>query len=129
MGVLVYLMTKPKVTTDIIHKDFTRLSLCCHHFQVCLKGSKELNKSKGDPTMNLKPLGANRNEISTNDKEILVSYQTPVAYYDKRTHKAYKTNKSWSRTTSKHISLWIGSYQDVSEVDQSVLDSILDGVK
>lgn len=36
----------------------------------------------------------------------LISYLTPVAYYDKVTETYYETSKKWSPTTNKHISDW-----------------------
>ena len=56
--------------------------------------------------MKLNPLGSNRNEVEFGDVTILFSYKTPVAC-----HVAgegfYRTDKQWSRTTSKHIGQWL----------------------
>lgn len=62
--------------------------------------------------MNLKPLGANKTQLtlekSGHDIEILFSYETPVAalVYENGNWHQYKTDKFWSRTTSRHINSW-----------------------
>ncbi len=60
--------------------------------------------------MNINPIGANQTELTVangGDKTtILFSYKTPVAA--NISGKFYKTEQKWSRTTSKHISRWLG---------------------
>jgi hypothetical protein len=57
--------------------------------------------------MLLKPLGANRTAIEFNDgSAVLFSYATPVAAFLPGTGYV-RTDKAWSRTTSKHITLWL----------------------
>lgn len=57
--------------------------------------------------MKVKSLGTNRTEIATENMRVLVSYETPVAAWI--AGQGYvKTDKKWSRTTSKHITQWIG---------------------
>lgn len=47
---------------------------------------------------------------------LLISYETPVAYQDRATGKFYKTDKFWSKTTSKHIAQFIGRDRKKIEV-------------
>lgn len=77
--------------------------------------------------MKLKQIGINQTQIGIGSKEILISYQTPVAMYDHETNKAYKTDKYWSRTTSKHINAWFDNNKDVKELPQSFFDGLLNG--
>jgi len=58
--------------------------------------------------MKLTPIKANMNEVDLGDKKVLFSYQTPVAVLIKEgeTWHQYKTSKSWSRTTTRHINQW-----------------------
>ena len=69
--------------------------------------------------MKLKILGQNQTEIWLKDKIILFSYNTPVAYYVKKTGRYFKTDKKWSNTTQKHISTWLGdiSYTILTQSD------------
>lgn len=84
--------------------------------------------------MNLKPLAANMTEVKAGSLLVLFSYETPVAYFDSKSGQYYKTNKFWSRTTSRHISKWIGSGNElklnnaINEIDQSILDNLLNEV-
>ncbi len=85
--------------------------------------------------MNLKPIKANMNEIEAGDLTVLFSYKTPVAYH--RAGVGYaKTNKYWSRTTSRHINQWLASNgynaergDVLKEVEQAELDNLLNEVK
>lgn len=56
--------------------------------------------------MTLKTLGQNKTEVNINDSTtVLFSYNTPVAAH---VNGAFcRTDKSWSRTTSKHINQWL----------------------
>ena len=79
--------------------------------------------------MNLKNLGAHKNEIRLNDEydtRVLISYETPVAYRQTMPDGVYffVTEYKWSRTTSKHISQWLPR-ADAVEVPQSSLDLLL----
>lgn len=56
--------------------------------------------------MNLKKLGNNETQLTVGMTEILFSYNTPVACYNHATHEAFKTEKYWSKTTSRHINNW-----------------------
>tara|TARA_B100000214_G_scaffold330783_1_gene271408 strand:+ start:229 stop:459 length:231 start_codon:yes stop_codon:yes gene_type:complete len=74
--------------------------------------------------MKLTPIAANQNEVSINNgTTIFFSYRTPVAAY--LPEKGYvKTNKFWSVTTSRHINKWLKDVNNVSEIDQSILDNL-----
>jgi hypothetical protein len=70
-------------------------------------------------------------EIVIGDKKILISYKTPVAYYQKGVGFA-KTDKFWSRTTSRHINSWIEMSGYVAnrgdglrEISQDKLDALI----
>jgi hypothetical protein len=76
--------------------------------------------------MKLQPLGANQTTITTNTgMTILFSYETPVACIVNG--KAFKTDKQWSRTTSKHINKWLECYDWVDIKPQSMFDNLLKG--
>ena len=76
--------------------------------------------------MKLRKLGNNQTEIQTEQFDILVSYETPVAYYDKRADVYHKTEKKWSATTSRHISNWIPEGAACGVCGQRVLDKLMD---
>lgn len=46
--------------------------------------------------------------VDTPRYTFLISYLTPVAYYDKQTENYYQTSKQWSPTTNTHIGDWKG---------------------
>lgn len=64
--------------------------------------------------------------IKIDNKIILISYKTKVAYYDLLTNKIYKTAKKWSNTTSKHINKFLKDFKNIEiiEVDQNILDNL-----
>ena len=74
--------------------------------------------------MKLTPIAANQNEVSINDgTQIFFSYRTPVAAY--LPSKGYaRTERFWSKTTSRHINKWLQGVNNVSEVSQTVLDNL-----
>ena len=74
--------------------------------------------------MKLTPIAANQNEVElTNGTQVFFSYKTPVAAY--LPEKGYvRTDKFWSVTTSRHINKWLGCVNNVSEIDQSILDNL-----
>lgn len=80
--------------------------------------------------MNLKPLGANVTEVTLGNTRILFSYQTPVAYEIISGDQSgiYKTDRFWSKTTSRHINKWLDG-RTASLVEQKYLDKIVAGVK
>ena len=74
--------------------------------------------------MKLTPIAANQTEVSINDgSTIFFSYRTPVAAY--LPDKGYvRTERFWSKTTSRHINKWLQGVNNVSEVSQTVLDNL-----
>jgi|TARA_B100001996_G_scaffold104390_1_gene78490 hypothetical protein len=74
--------------------------------------------------MKLTPIAANQTEVSINDgTQIFFSYRTPVAAY--LPSKGYvRTERFWSKTTSRHINKWLQGVNNVSEVSQTVLDNL-----
>lgn len=65
----------------------------------------------------------NATVIETNDKIVLFSYETPVAA--NVDGKLYKTDKFWSKTTSKHINQFVNNYL-VETMPQQYFDTLLD---
>lgn len=80
--------------------------------------------------MNSKPLGANATEVTFENVKVLFSYQTPVVYEILSGDQSgiYKTDKFWSRTTSKHINKWLDG-RDAGLVEQQYFDKAIAGVK
>ena len=74
--------------------------------------------------MKLTPIAANQNEVSFNNgTQIFFSYKTPVAAY--LPEKGYvRTEKFWSVTTSRHINKWLKDINNVTEIDQAILDNL-----
>ena len=77
--------------------------------------------------MKIKKLGSNRMTLCFPDKEILVSYETPVAcYYNNG--KCIRTKENHSRTTQKQITQyfdWVKDKSTIKKVDQSFLNNLL----
>lgn len=59
--------------------------------------------------------------------EVLISYQTPVAAYDKITGKHYRTDEWYSVTTTQHISHFLNGKQAETK-PQSFFDQLVEGV-
>jgi hypothetical protein len=75
--------------------------------------------------MRLNPIGSNMTEICVNGAKVLFSYQTPVAC---EFHgKLYKTEKKWSKTTSRHINKWLEG-RIAEEAYQSFFDTLIETV-
>jgi hypothetical protein len=81
--------------------------------------------------MKLQPIGANQTVLRFDDKAILFSYETPVAciMYNEEIswsapHQAYRTDKQWSKTTTKHINQWLKYYDEVNLKPQSFFDNL-----
>jgi hypothetical protein len=74
--------------------------------------------------MKLTPIAANQTQISLNNgTEVFFSYKTPVAAY--LPEKGYvRTEKFWSVTTSRHINKWLKDINNVTEIDQAILDNL-----
>ena len=73
--------------------------------------------------MKIKKLGANKTLLKFSDKEILVSYETPVAAYFNN-GQCIRTRENHSRTTQKQITQYLEGLT-AKKVDQSVLDNLL----
>lgn len=75
--------------------------------------------------MRLKVLGQNKTEVKINGNiSVLFSYNTPVAAHVNGAF--YRTDKSWSRTTSKHINAWLaGSKAELRP--QAYFDELMKG--
>lgn len=71
--------------------------------------------------MKLNNLGSNQNEVTIGEATILFSYNTPVAC--NMGGKFYRTAKSWSRTTSKHINAWLAGAK-AEEKPQEFFDGL-----
>jgi hypothetical protein len=73
--------------------------------------------------MRVKSLGNNKTLVTlSNGNEIFVSYQTPVAACIDGVY--YRTSKYWSKTTNKHISLWLDG-DDAAEQPQNFFDQLM----
>ena len=80
--------------------------------------------------MNLKPLGANKTELTLNRNgqrvRVLFSYETPVAA-DVLTScgmEYYRTGEYYSRTTTKHIKSWL-PFADAEVKPQTFFDELV----
>lgn len=74
--------------------------------------------------MNLKPIKTNLTELTVNENlVVLFSYQTPVAAM---TQDGYiKTEKFWSRTTTRHINYWLPTGGKVTTKPQEYFDGLV----
>lgn len=84
--------------------------------------------------MNLTPLKANMTELQHGWYTTLFSYKTPVATIFNYGNEivAYQTEKKWSRTTSRHITQWLGMHPEVCGAQykpQEYFDNLLSGVR
>ena len=77
--------------------------------------------------MKIKKLGSNKMTLSFPDKEILVSYETPVAaHFDNGD--CIRTEENHSKTTQKQITQyfsWVKDKSKIKNVSQSYLDNLL----
>ena len=77
--------------------------------------------------MKLRPISANQNEVELSDgTTVLFSYQTPVAAHIPGVGYV-RTDKQWSRTTSKHIGQFIARNGGSGKTDtrpQSFFDTL-----
>ena len=75
--------------------------------------------------MRIRSLGANKTLLTLkNGVQVFLSYETPVAARLEN-FEYVRTNQSWSRTTSKHISQWLEGVK-ARTVEQSYLDELLE---
>ena len=73
--------------------------------------------------MRLQPIASNMTQVDfSNGYQVLFPYKTPVACLSDNGY--YRTSKFWSVTTSRHINKWLGSVNNVTEIDQTVLDNL-----
>lgn len=80
--------------------------------------------------MKLTPLASNMTEVEIDDKTVLFSYKTPVAFHEAGIGYA-KTDKYWSSTTTRHINKWLKACgynasrgDGLREVSQEELDNL-----
>lgn len=71
----------------------------------------------------LNPKGSNMNEVVVEGKYILFSYQTPVAGWDELG--AFRTDRKFSQTTSKHINKYLGGADVGRTVPQSYIEELV----
>jgi len=86
--------------------------------------------------MNLTPIRANMTELELDGMTVLFSYKTPVAALVREqtadglmTWHQYKTEKFWSRTTSRHINQWNPRGGAFGLKPQEYFDNLLAEVK
>ncbi len=75
--------------------------------------------------MKLKKVGSNMTEISAGDMTVLFSYDTPVAC-NIAGDGWYRTEKKWSKTTSRHINKWLNGIT-AAEKPQEFFDKLMAG--
>ena len=68
-------------------------------------------------------LGSNQTEVSLDNKRVLFSYNTPVAAWVSGIG-YIRTDKKFSVTTSKHITLWLAG-NTARTVPQSEIEALL----
>ena len=74
----------------------------------------------------LYPIGLNQNVVALPGMDIFFSYKTPVAAFISG-RGFVRTDKFYSRTTSRHINKWLSNFEAEAEiVAQEELDSLLD---
>ena len=74
--------------------------------------------------MQIKPIASNMTELEVNNTTILFSYSTPVAGYSDEG--AFRTDKWYSVTTSKHINKYLGGKDVGKVVPQSYIDALVE---
>ena len=77
--------------------------------------------------MKIKKLGASKTLLQFSDKEIFVSYETPVAAHFENGD-CIRTEENHSRTTQKQITQyfsWVKDKNKIKNVSQSYLDNLL----
>ena len=74
--------------------------------------------------MQIKPIASNMTELEVNNTTILFSYSTPVAGYSDEG--AFRTDKWYSVTTSKHINKYLGGKDVGKVVPQSYIDQLVE---
>jgi hypothetical protein len=77
--------------------------------------------------LKLKPIASNMNLLETPAQIVLFSYATPVASFDKSNYQFNRTNKKWSKTTTRHINKWLDGVK-ANELPQEYFDNLLGSV-
>jgi hypothetical protein len=78
--------------------------------------------------MNVSPFTVNMTQIETDNYLVLFSYRTAAAYIDKQTGEAYRTDRYWSQTTTRHINKWfkdMGYGHAPVQISQKLLDGLI----
>jgi len=76
--------------------------------------------------MQLRQIASNMTQLDlANGTSVLFSYRTPVACLSDNGY--YRTSKSWSVTTSRHINKWLGGVL-AKEQPQEFFDGLCDGI-
>ena len=89
-----------------------------------MKSIKKIYKLCNFYKMKFKQLGANKTLLTLkNGVQVFLSYETPVAARLEN-FEYVRTNQSWSRTTSRHITQWLEGVK-AKTVEQSFLDNLL----
>ena len=73
--------------------------------------------------MKLRSIAQNQTEITTETHRVLFSYETPVACFSFKDCRYFRTEKSWSVTTTKHINKWLDGVE-AAKIPQSMLDGL-----
>jgi hypothetical protein len=106
---------------------FNRTIISLKSIQVISKGGryKCIGKQTNEVIMELHVVGSNQTEVHNGNVKVFFSYDTPVAYYDSDTETAYVTTQKYSKTTSKHVNLWLkyNEPKSIVEVSQIVVDA------
>lgn len=81
--------------------------------------------------MELKPIKPNMTELYLDNYVVLFSYETPVAYRERKTGDIYKTSVKYSNTTARHVNKWVQDnllkcgHLPILECSQDVLDNLI----
>jgi hypothetical protein len=79
--------------------------------------------------MKIKSLGRNVHELHLQNAIILFSYETPVAGWFESTG-YWKTTEHYSKTTSKHINMWLKSKEaeKIEELAPSTIKNYFENI-
>ena len=72
--------------------------------------------------MRIEQEGSNQTVVIVDNANILFSYETPVAAIIDGDY--YKTEKKWSRTTTRHINDWLDG-DEATEKPQEFFDNLI----
>ena len=71
----------------------------------------------------MKKIGSNTSEVVVKGTSILFSYSTPVAGWDE--NGAFRTDKKFSASTSKHINKYLGGKEVGRVVEQEWIEGLV----